>query len=172
MKFLIIESVVAGLVFLLFKGIIVLLCKISRIIFDDKGNEQKFDFGVSVAMQILFLGIWATSIGVIMNLYPMDNFVCYTSLLMMGVVSIIWCYFSWDAEHIFVKPRKANNKEKRLKKIVVYGLILLFVLVLGYHQTLHAVGIEEKIDTLMSVTNYSIVVGTIAFDRLMNQIVQ
>ena len=84
--------------------------------------------------------------------------------------NVIWCYFSWDAEHIFVKPRKANAEEKRKKKILIYFLIFIFVLRQGYYQTLHALDASIEVNMLLLVTNYSIVVGTIAFDRLLNQI--
>lgn len=173
MKNLILELIIAILVFLLFKVMIVLLSKIVNKVFKvDELNRKKFDFGISLALQLIFIAGWIASVGSTINKFGLTDLECYISLCLIGCFSVIWCYFSWDAEHIWVRPCKASTEEKRKKKIFIYFLILVFVLWQGYYQTVHAVNDSVEVDKLFSLTNYSIIVGTIAFDRLMNQIVK
>lgn len=171
MKKLFLELLVASLVFFLIKIILVVTSKALSKVF--KGNDtkcKKFDIGISLVLQCVFISGWVASIGAIISKFGMTDLECYISLCMIGIFSVVWCYFSWDAERILVRPCRANANERRLKKILIYSLVLIFVLCQGYYQTLHAVNESIEVNMLFSVTNYSIVVGTIAFDRLMNQI--
>lgn len=173
MKNLLIELFVAVLVFLIFKVFLVLISKILYKVFKcNNENLKKFDFGISLALQLIFLSVWCASIESTINIFGLTDLECYISLCMIGVFSVIWCYFSWDVERIFVTPHKARADEKRKKKILIYFLILIFVMCQGYFQTLHTLNPGIVVDMLFSVTNYSVVVGTIAFDRLMNQIIK
>lgn len=169
MKHIVIELVAAGIVFLMFKCILVAVSKALEM---NKERTKKFDIFLSIIVQLFFILVWVASLHSMNKRFILSDIECYISLWLIGFFCVIWCYFSWDIDRIFVKPRKAKAEERRKKKILIYLLILIFVIMQGYYQTLHAIGIKtsEEIYTLFSVTNYSIVVGVIALDRLLNQI--
>lgn len=133
-------------------------------------KNRKFDFFLSVGIHGMFICLWCASILAVSKRIGLNNIESYLALCLVGVFSVIWCYFSWDAERIFVKPHKASKHERKAKKVFIYFLILVFVLVQGYHQTLHAINNTYQVNPIFSVTNYSIIVATIAFDRIMNQL--
>lgn len=173
MKNILMELLVATVVFLLFKCFLVMICKIlNRVFRAENIKRKKYDFGISLALQLIFILGWYVTIESSINMLELTNFQCYISICLIGIFCVIWCYFSWDVEHIFVKPCKASADEKRIKKILIYFLLFAFALVQGYYQTLHVIDANVEVDSLVSITNYSIVVVTIAFDRFMNQIVQ
>lgn len=165
---LVIFSVIA---FLIYKVMYVLFCKLIRRCMKTKTDEKfsRFDLNLSIAMQLIFISTWVTFMEAVNQRGILDSLSFYVSFCLIGVFCIIWCYFSWDAEHFFVKPRKASHKEKKSKKIIVYSLIMIFVLCQGYFQTLHAMKNEIEVNVLFSVTNYSVIVAAIALDRVLNQ---
>lgn len=171
MKVFFMAVITTAIVFMFYKGILVLASRVLRkTICKHVKGEGAFELAVSVAAQVLFLAIWVISWGILATRYPIDNLVFYISFCLIGVFCVIWCYFSWDIEHIFVMPRKAKEEERKIKKIVIYTLIFIFVMCQGYFQTLHALDPSVEVNVLFQVTNYSIVVGIIALDRIMNQI--
>lgn len=158
-------------VFLIYKGFLVLVSKLFKKLFKIKeDSKRRVDLWMSAAMQLIFVSIWFFGMDLLSEKYGLSNLVFYVSFCLIGIFCVIWCYFSWDAEHIFVKPCKAKKEERRIKKIVIYSLILVFVLCQGYFQTLHAMNDSIEINIMFSITNYSVIVATIAFDRVMNQI--
>lgn len=171
MRTFLLMFVVTIIVFLTYKSSLVLLSKLLNKLFKVKEDgRHRFDFLMSIAMQLLLVYIWFTCMDLLNEKYGLSYMVFYVSFCLVGIFCVIWCYFSWDAEHIFVKPCKASQEERRIKKIVIYSLILVFVLCQGYYQTLHTMDSSVEINILFSVTNYSVIVATIAFDRVMNQI--
>lgn len=165
--------IVTIIVFLIYKGLLVVISKLlNKLLKIKEDGRRRFDFLTSVAIQLLFVSIWFACMDLLNRKYGLSNLFFYISFCLVGIFCVIWCYFSWDAEHIWVKPCKASKDEKRIKKIVIYSLILVFVLCQGYFQTLHVMDNNIEINILFSITNYSVIVATIAFDRVMNQICQ
>lgn len=172
MKVLFVEIVVAFIVFLGFKFIMVMGFRLADKIFGIKEqNHGRFDLLISIAIHILFLLIWMACIDSAVKTFKMSDLEFYISFCLIGFFSVIWCYFSWDAEHFFVKPHVASEEAQRAKKIILYLLILVFVMCQGYQQTLHLANNSYEVNILFSMTNYSIIVGAIALDRVMNQII-
>lgn len=176
MRNIIVMLLSALLLFILYKVFIIFLCKFINFIFGriykKAGNTQmSFSISLSIGVQVVFISIWilAISRG---NVLGLTNLQAYAALCITSFFSVFWCYFSWDIEHIFVLPRKAKPTERRIKKIILYTLIYIFTVFQGYYQTMHAINKESEISALLSVANYSIVVGIIALDRIMNQIIK
>ena len=172
MKKLILVGIVALFVFMIFKAIFVTVNKIAEKVFkvSDKTTDR-FEFLFSVTIQFLFISIWLMSVDNVAHKFGMNNLEFYISFCMVGIFCVFWCYFSWDIKHIFVKPYISKQRDRMIKKISIYVLIFIFVIIQGYFQTLHAMKLESEINMMFSVTNYSIVVAIIALDRIMNQIV-
>lgn len=173
MRNIVIELLSALLVFMMLKIIIVIACKGTRKVLKiPEDKEMTYSFYLSVVIQVAFIMTWFQSIVAGSNLLELTNLEAYISLCLIGVFSVLWCYFSWDIEHIFVFPRKAKPKERRAKKLLVYLLIYIFVVCQGYYQVLHAIDKNYEVNALLSVSYYSIVVGIIALDRIMNQLIK
>lgn len=172
MKKLILIGIVALVVFMILKALLVIVSKITEKAFkvSDK-KRDRFEFPLSVAIQLLFILIWLMSSEGVANKFGLNNLEFYISFCMIGIFWVFWCYFSWDMEHIFVKPCISKKRNRMIKKISIYASIFIFVIIQGYFQTLHAMDPESEINMMFSVTNYSIVVAIIALDRIMNQIV-
>lgn len=171
MKVFFLAVITTAIVFMFYKGLLVLVSRVlTKTICKHVKGESSFELTISIAAQVLFLSIWMITWTSLASKYSIDNLIFYISFCLIGVFCVIWCYFSWDIEHIFVMPRKAKAKHKKIKKIVLYTLIFIFVMCQGYFQTLHALDPTVEVNVLFQVTNYSIVVGIIALDRIMNQI--
>lgn len=171
MKGLSMVFLVTLIVFLMYKVFLVVITKLAdKKYLNGQKKEAKFEFPISLGMHGTFICIWCMSMLSVSKEIQLNNVQSYIGLCLIGVFSVMWCYYSWDADHIFALPRKSSKKEKRVKKIFLYSVILIFVLNQGYHQTLHAIDVNYQVDSLFSVANYSIIVATIAFDRLLNQI--
>ncbi len=164
---------VAVVTFLILKLVIVILYKIITKIFKSQltsDKENKFDLSMSVALYLIVLEIWFASLNAMINKYFLSDVEVYIALNISGFLSIVWCYFSWEASRILVKPRIAKSNEQRVKKIVVYSLIMIFTIYLGYHQ-MRSVFYDTGVSEVLALANYSIFVTAIAFDRVMNQII-
>lgn len=171
MKNILIELILAFLIFLFVKLIIVLLYKfVWKLLGETKEGFDTFEIFSSCALLFVFVVIWFASMPAVDKVLGMTDIEFYISFCMIGIFCVIWCYFSWGMLHIMVKPRLATDKEKRIKKIVIYSLIFLFVISQGYQQALHSMDANYEVNVLFSVTNYSVIVALIALDRVMNQI--
>lgn len=171
MKNLFIEILLALVFFGLFKLLLVGIYKF----IDKKCNcssegKRKFDLFGSCSMISVFVFMWLFSMEKVLVKFPLTDLEIYISFIVIGVICVIWCYFSWDAERILVKPCVATREERRIKRIIIYVLITIFVLVQGYYQTLHVMNPKYEIDKLFSIANNSVIVAVIALDRVMNQI--
>lgn len=171
MKNIFMEIILAVLIFILFKVIKIIVDRImGNLLKIDEQTCKKFDLFTSILLQLIFVVVWFMIIYGIIGDFELSDIECYISLCMIGISCVLWCYFSWDANKIFVMPRLAFSEERKYKKITVYILIFIFVLCQGYNQTLHVVDSSYEVNILFSITNYSVIVAAIALDRLMNQI--
>lgn len=165
------EIILAMLLFVFFKVIRITVDRImGNLLKISEQTCKKFDLFTSILLQLIFVIVWFMIIYGIIGSFELSDLECYISLCMIGISCVLWCYFSWDANKIFVMPRLAFAEERKYKKITVYVLIFIFVLSQGYYQTLHAIDSSIEVNILFSITNYSVIVAAIALDRLMNQI--
>ena len=102
MKKLILIGIVALVVFMILKALLVIVSKITEKAFkvSDK-KRDRFEFPLSVAIQLLFILIWLMSSEGVANKFGLNNLEFYISFCMIGIFCVFWCYFSWDMEHIF-----------------------------------------------------------------------
>lgn len=135
-----------------------------------KKDSKEFDIWFSMASQIFFVLTWLAAIQAVTEMYGISDLEFYISFCLIGVSCVFWCYFSWSVEHIFINPHIASAKDRKIKKILIYLLIFIFVLIQGYQQVLHLADSSYEIDILFSYTNYSVIVATIALDRILNQL--
>ena len=98
MKIFFLMVITAIVAFVFYKGVLVLVSRILNKIFKiSEKNQDKFDLGISITMQLLFLYIWVICMDVINKKYGLSNIVFYISFCLIGVFCVVWCYFSWDA---------------------------------------------------------------------------
>ena len=154
MKKLILIGIVALVVFMILKAFLVIVSKITEKAFkvSDK-KRDRFEFPLSVAIQLLFILIWLMSSEGVANKFGLNNLEFYISFCMIGIFCVFWCYFSWDMEHIFVKPCISKKRNRMIKKISIYASIFIFVIIQGYFQTLHAMDPESEINMMFSVNH-------------------
>ncbi len=171
MRNLIILMLVTIIMFLMMKLIIVLLSKIVDKIFKISKEYKGFDLLVSITILLVFVYTWIVAMEHMLQKYDITNLEFFGAFCFIGVFVVIWCYFSWDLEHFFVRIHIASKMEQRYKKMVLYMLILVFSLVQGYYQTVYVMEQVHEIPLLFSVANYSSVVIAIALDRVLNQVV-
>lgn len=163
---------IAMITFLVCKMIFVWVYKLANILLKNKDtHSRKYDFLFSASLQLLFICIWSSSVSWTIDKFGLSLIEEYISLCLLGMLCVVWCYFSWDAERIFVRPCIAAKEERNSKIIVLYLSVFVFEICYGYQQTLEAVGELSKINPLYVITNSSIILAALALDRFLNQLV-
>lgn len=182
MKTLVYEIIGVLLVFLLIKLVYVLICKLINWGLRKKftkmqvEEKEKFDLSISIMLEVSVVVSIFAAIFLVNILCEVGILELYISFYLIGISSVIWCYFSWDSEKIFTKPHIATVSECKRKKIIVYISICAYVFVQGYYQSCKSMGLELKIlndlEPIFSIINYSVIAGIIALDRVFNQIIK
>lgn len=95
----------------------------------------------------------------------------YLLYAFIGVVLVLWCYFSWELKLISI-PHIHDARDKRItiKKIILYSVIVVVSFVYGYC-SLNKMVTGQDINTTVIILNATIIPGIIALDRLLNQVV-
>lgn len=86
MKKLILIGIVALVVFMILKALLVIVSKITEKAFkvSDK-KRDRFEFPLSVAIQLLFILIWLMSSEGVANKFGLNNLEFYISFCMIGI---------------------------------------------------------------------------------------
>lgn len=169
MKNIFMLILVATICFIIVKITMIVLDQVITRVFKVESNS-KFELILSIGMQAIFVVLWISSIQAVVTKYGMTELEFYISFCMIGIANVVWSYFSWDAAHIFVKPRWSRKNERKVKKICVFMTLLAFSFMLGYQQTLHLINKNYEVNILFSFWQYSVIASSIAFDRIMNLI--
>ncbi len=132
-------------------------------------DKSRYEFSISVVVYLFVLAAWIAALGGLYQKYSMSFGEIYIAFNILAFSSVVWCYFSWDATHFFVRPKIAEPDEEKKKKIFIYTLICVIALWNGYYQFVEGSGENVSYGEL-KLLNCS-VVGTIAFDRCFNQVI-
>ncbi len=135
----------------------------------DKHFYHEKELGVSILLYILFTFIYfrtlRSALTLDKNVYG-EIYILYT---IYGIFSVFWAYLHWGVTSWKEKVSFAPQQDNIVKKGILYSIVFVFALILGYHQTLSYSGIKE-IDAMYSIANISVFTCIIALDRVMNQI--
>lgn len=160
-----------AIIFLAFRFVMIAINKMIEKKWGKASEDKLSNLLRSMAFLLIAVTMWLLIVANLTRIEgTMSTLQFYISMVMIGVSGVIWCYFSWDEDRFLSKPREATRNEKKSKKIVLYSLLCIFVLVLGYQQTINVFEEVHNVPTLYTTTNNSVVVAIIAFDRIMNQI--
>lgn len=124
---------------------------------------------ISIAIFIMYLLSLMIGIRVTDILFELKDVEWYLLICMIGISCILWCYFEWSISHLKTKPKWTSDKNLKVKRAIVFFLIFIFILSLGFQQTL-SILYKKQVDPLVSIFNYTSITAAIAFDRFMNQI--
>lgn len=157
------------IVFIGIRLVFVFLYWILQKMFRLSGDNLKFDFGMSVG----FYGVYIQSflgavLGVAKN-NELNNTEWYFVYTFIGIVSMLWCYFSWDMRLRALPKFGLNDKQVVIKKITVFALVMFFSFINGYADMCEEFNMHEMFPEI-KVLNSTMIVGVIAFDRFLNQI--
>ncbi len=124
---------------------------------------------ISIMLYIVFTFIYFKTLR--SALTPEENvygeiYILYT---IYGIFSVFWAYLHWGVKSWKEKLIFAPQRDNIIKKGILYAMVFIFALILGYHQTLSYSGIRE-IDAMYSIANISVFTCIIALDRVMNQV--
>lgn len=132
-----------------------------------KSNE--FDIGISLMTYMTFLLGYLYAIPVIID--KINNLEWYVIYTLIGITSIVWCYFKWDVKSFKSKPKLIGNRENKIKKISIFLIVFLYTTYLGYNQTLEI--LEGKdLNPIFKLMNATAIAGIIALDRVLSLIYQ
>ncbi len=138
-----------------------------------KDNEEKFDLCFSFCFYGIYLCCYFNAAENVSTIYKLSNLEWYIIYTYIGILSVVWCYFSWrlkwKARPQFVK----NERELILKKIIVFLAVMIEAFAYGYiqlNQKFSDTFVEDDKILLMAIVNITIIPGIIAFDRVLNQI--
>lgn len=165
-------TVITLIVFLSLKTVLFTLLGKVCIVFHKKNHkkENKFSMKDSLLLYMLFELTWILTAWGIAQKVELTLIEYYVIFVLMGITSVIWSYFSWDAEYLVTPIMFSVKHEQYIKKVFLYTLLLFFTLGYGYIQVSNVITVGESINPVLAVVNSSIFIATIAFDRVLNQI--
>lgn len=171
MKYFWVIIIVSLIVFILYRTIMIVTGKLLIKIFKaDKLGFEKWDVFSSIASYLIFISIFIAAVEATSEKYQLSDVDYYTTFCILGISSIIWCYFKWDIFNLKSLPKLIDNSRSlRIKKGIVFFFIFVFVVKMGYEQTL-GVLYQTPVDSIYSITNTTIIAAAIALDRFMNQL--
>ncbi|MBR5317695.1 MAG: hypothetical protein IKU39_07360 [Lachnospiraceae bacterium] len=145
---------------------------LARIVNGSQSEVDKFSLSESVVAYLCFLILWFLSISFLgMNGYFLYAEI-YWSFVVFGVFSVIWCNFSWKPEKTKKFLCVAYKSVRDRKRLVIYLLLAVFSLVLGYYQMMVTFIPLHAINPIFSLFNLATVAAITALDRVLNQIFQ
>lgn len=160
------------IVFLIFRIILLLLFSLVQKVFKLPDCNMEFSVLISLALLLIYLQAFLGAVEGVMGRTNITNIEWYLIYTFIGVMAIIWCYFSWDLTWK-AKPQFAKEElQMSMKKITVFFAVMLFAFYQGYTQLESNFGgaLEEEKELVITLTNITIIPGIIALDRVFNQI--
>lgn len=138
-------------------------------LFKTSTDNVKFDLGMSIAYYFIYIQAFlGASLGVAKNIelsYAEWYFIC----TFIGISSMLWCYFSWDMKFKAKPIFGLNDKQVIAKKITVFAVVMIISFVNGYG-TMCKDYFGKELFPEIKILNATMIVGIIAFDRLLNQV--
>ena len=135
----------------------------------DKHFYHEKELGISILLYVLFTLVYFRTLSSALtpntNVYG-EIYILYT---IYGIFSVCWAYLHWGVTSWKEKLIFAPQHDTIIKKGILYAMVFVFALILGYHQTLSYSGASEM-DALYSIANISVFTCIIALDRVMNQV--
>lgn len=107
------------LIFGVMKCVYMLSCKLINFVAKKRSIkvQYKFDIGISMGFGSFMVFAVYSAIVYVAQHWGFTTLEFYISFCLMGICSVIWCYFSWDAEKFFVKPHIATVSQCKRKKL-------------------------------------------------------
>lgn len=134
-----------------------------------KENNMTFDIVISTVFLAAYMeSLYGAMLGVAKN-NEISDIEGYLIAVFFGIASILWCYFSWDLR-LKAKPKfGVNDKQIAIKKVIIFVIIMVFSFANGYNTVYKEVYGQEILEGV-NIINATIIIGIIAFDRVLNQV--
>lgn len=139
--------------------------KITRM---DKFNINNSKW-LSIISYFLFIIIYSEVMLIDIKVLPLNAMDLYISYCVLGISSIVWCYFKWDTKKILTRPMWTDIEGLKMKKIIVFFAIFVFTLFMGYQQSLN-IYTQKSIAPIFNIASTSVIAAAIALDRVMSQL--
>lgn len=150
--------------------VLIFLYWVIQKIFKLSEGNMSFDLGISIFFYIMYIQAFLGSVLGVSRNSELSNMEWYFVYTFIGIISMLWCYFSWDLR-LKAKPKLGlNDKQVIVKKIVVFALVMVISIINGYDAMCKEFSGENDFWGIR-VLNSTMIVGIIAFDRVLNQVV-
>ncbi|MFQ9696549.1 MAG: hypothetical protein ACLRY5_06950 [Zhenhengia sp.] len=160
----------AAIILLVYKTLIGIALKVAIKYVGVPSPGIKTEFLVSIALFIFFQIIWCASAYEVMFEKDIQHIEGFVILAMIGIISIVWCYYNWDYKSIFTLPKLESKTRRSVKKIIIFSFVAIFTIGYGYMQVVNAVE-GVKVDVIYTITNTTIIATMIAIDRVLSQVI-
>lgn len=147
---------------------------------EDEKKVKLYHYSSSIAILLLFIVAQFMTFLIVMNIVN-SYLPLVISFIVVGISSISWCYgrctlFSQKIEFHF-----EDKTESRIKRIIVFSCIFIFVIFIGFIQFYDIVNkandttckcfVAKPVSdaTFYSIINLLLISVVIAFDRILNQ---
>lgn len=138
--------------------------------FKDSTDCMKFEPIISIVFCLMYIQIFLVAVSDVSVNNKLSNAEWYFVYAFIGISLILWCYFNWDMK-LKAKPVFGlNEKQIIIKKIFVFALVMIISFVNGY-DTMYKEFYGKNVFPEIRVLNATMIVGVIAFDRVLNQVV-
>lgn len=158
---------ISFLFFLLFRLFVVTLYLICKNVFKLK-DEKSGDIFISISLYMVFISSYSASSEAVIKLFSLTNLDLYLSFIILGISSVIWCYFRWSVTSFKTVPKWELPENLKIKRSGLFLVIFIYTLFMGYNQAMNVLyGIP--LDQIYEIMNTTVIAAAITFDRFMNQ---
>jgi len=142
-----------------------------RIFRTRQNNDSAIGYWIQSFVSILiFLQAYTSAVtGVATGFGELSVSEWYIVYTILGVSSVLWCYFRWEFSIKTIPKPNTNQKQIAFKKICVFLLVMCFTIYSGYTGFVSKLQ-NDSSDALSVMLNLTVFTTLIALDRVLNQI--
>ncbi|MGE4214912.1 MAG: hypothetical protein AB7E42_09065 [Anaerotignaceae bacterium] len=162
--------VLSVIMFMVFKFFMVVLeMFLSKFYKVENKSDVKFSLVLSIVFLLMYSALFIMAVEFFNHRNKFNDLEWYIVYTVIGIYTILWCYFKWKSNLQSIPVLNDNNQEIALKKSLLFFLIMIFSFYYGYSQIEKIVSGKE-IDMSLTIASVTIVSGIIALDRVLNQV--
>ena len=160
--------------FCVIRAITILLYMLIEKKYKVKDDGEKFELILSICFYWIYIFCFLVAAKNVSTIYKLSNLEWYIIYTYIGMISVVWCYFSWRLKWNARPQFAKNEKEMILKKIIVFLGVMILSFAYGYIQLNQKFSSDNTAEDanilLMAIVNITIIPEIIALDRVINQI--
>lgn len=106
--------------FCVIRAITILLYMLIEKKYKVKDDGEKFELILSICFYWIYIFCFLVAAKNVSTIYKLSNLEWYIIYTYIGMISVVWCYFSWRLKWNARPQFAKNEKEMILKKIIVF----------------------------------------------------